>query len=187
MPTLTVMLLASLLAPSDPAPQCSALELSKETAIHFVGAYTNMRYTEEHAYGYSVHLWRAGRCFVGLFMASDGLAGDTPTGLLEAVRYDQSTGFLSFRSRLTEGLVRTRDQHDLPSRDRYEFTGRFDGRGIHGRLVHTNAVTPSARPLTAQVVLQRSTVEEETAITAATVADWQRQVAEVLRRRGPRW
>jgi hypothetical protein len=52
-----------------------------------IGAFTNMRYDGEHAHGYTAELWRERDRIFGFFLSSPGLAGDTPTGLLD-VRFD---------------------------------------------------------------------------------------------------
>jgi hypothetical protein len=57
-----------------------------------VGEFSNVRYTAEHAYGYAVQLWRDGDRLIGLLMVSEGLQGDTPTGMLENVRFNSRTG-----------------------------------------------------------------------------------------------
>ena len=40
--------------------------------IRAIGNFSNMRYTEEHAYGYAVELWRDGDSAIGLFLVSEG-------------------------------------------------------------------------------------------------------------------
>src|ERR1017187_3008288 len=60
--------------------------------IRAIGDFSNVRYTEEHAYGYTVELWRDGNSAIGLFLVSEGLQGDTPMGMLENVRFDSRTG-----------------------------------------------------------------------------------------------
>src|SRR5579864_5407724 len=89
--------------------------------IIFAGEFSNMRYTEEHAYGYTVQLWREGVAVFGLFLASEGLAGDTPTGLLDDLKYDPRSGKLSFKAKLTMGL----DARNQPSHDLFEFNGKL--------------------------------------------------------------
>jgi hypothetical protein len=59
--------------------QADCSRIPDSTTIHPLGAFSNMRFTEEHAYGYRVDLWWAGPCRFGLFEASEGLSGDTPT------------------------------------------------------------------------------------------------------------
>src|SRR6059036_1337382 len=91
---------------------CPNANITDSASIRVVGAFSNMRYTEEHAYGYTVDLWRAGDCLFGFLLASEGLAGDTPTGLLEEVQYNERTGALSFRARLSTGLFSDRERQN---------------------------------------------------------------------------
>jgi hypothetical protein len=60
------------------------------------GGFSNIRYTEEHAYGQEVKLRRQGSRLLGLFMYTEGPQADFPTGLLEHVRFNSATGELSF-------------------------------------------------------------------------------------------
>jgi len=41
--------------------------------LRAIGRFSNLRLTEEHAYGYTFDLWRDGDSIVGLFLASEGL------------------------------------------------------------------------------------------------------------------
>src|SRR6266849_1232712 len=103
--------------------------------ITFVGEFSNMRYSEEHAYGYSVQLWREGAAVFGLFLASEGLAGDTPTGLLDDLKYDPRSGKISFKAKQTMGVdARQQTTHDL-----FEFDGALSTRGISGVLKRATA------------------------------------------------
>ena len=82
---------------SPAAPQSAGCVTIPDSAkIAEVGAFSNMRYTDEHAYGYTVMLWRAGDCLFGLFESSRGLAGDTPIGELghQIRQQDRSSGIL---------------------------------------------------------------------------------------------
>src|SRR5438046_1449435 len=83
----------------------NAFAQSSTASIAFVGEFSNMRFTDEHAYGYGVELWRQGDTLFGLFSASEGLAGDTPTGMLEDVKFDSRTRKLSFKAKLTIGAA----------------------------------------------------------------------------------
>jgi hypothetical protein len=76
------------------------LFVQPDTPALAVGEFTNMRFSEEHAHGYSVQLWRAGDELFGLFMAANGLAGDTPTGRLQRVRFDPAANTVVFDARL---------------------------------------------------------------------------------------
>lgn len=142
--------------------------------ITFVGEFSNMRYTEEHAYGYTVQLWREGANVLGLFLASEGLAGDTPTGMLDDLKYDPRSGHLSFKAKLTMGL----DARNQPSHDLFEFDGKMSARAVSGVLKHGAA--PER--------LNLRKVQTDPAIDQPpTYDEWKRQTDEILRRRGPKW
>jgi hypothetical protein len=147
-----------------------------------LGEFSNMRYTEEHAYGYSVQLWREGETVFGFFLASEGLAGDTPTGLLDSVKFDSKTGRLSFRAKLTMGI----DARQQPSRDLFEFDGRLGRASLNGSLKHSNG-TISNGPATAQRINLKK-IQPDTALSQpGSYAEWKQQAGEILIRRGPKW
>jgi len=142
--------------------------------ITFVGEFSNMRFTEEHAYGYSVQLWREGATVFGLFLASEGLAGDTPTGLLDDLKYDPRSGKLSFRAKLTMGI----DARQQPTHDLYQFEGNLSARAVSGVLKHGAA--------SERVTLGK--LQPDAALAQPRSYDeWKRQTDEILRRRGPKW
>ena len=142
--------------------------------ITFVGEFSNMRYPEEHAYGYSVQLWREGSAVFGLFLASEGLAGDTPTGLLDDLKYDPRSGKLSFQAKLTMGV----DARQRPSHDLFEFDGQVGARAVSGVLKHGAASERiNLRKLRPDAALPQPSTYDE----------WKRQTDEILRRRGPKW
>jgi hypothetical protein len=78
-----VVLLLALSAVAKASPAAAA--------VAFVGEFSSMHQTSEHAYGYSVQLWRSGNELFGFLSAADGIAGNTPTGLLEDVHFDAAT------------------------------------------------------------------------------------------------
>ena len=142
--------------------------------ITYVGEFSNMRYTEEHAYGYSVQLWREGPTVFGLFLASEGLAGDTPTGLLDDLKYDARLGRLSFKAKLTMGV----DARQQPTRDLFEFDGTLNARAVSGLLKHGAA---------SQRVILRKLQRDAALSQPRTYDQWKQQTDEILRRRGPKW
>ena len=167
-------------------PECSTI--SDSTPIHPVGAFSNMRFTEEHAYGYTVELWKAESCLFGLFEASEGLAGDTPTGLLKPVRPDAATGKLSFATKLTMGVTKPKDGADwVPSRDGFDFTGRLGPSALQGRLTHSDQFRPEVKAPSENIVLSRSKEQQEIMIQAASYGEWRKQAEAILQARGPKW
>jgi hypothetical protein len=152
-----------------------------------IGAFTNMKYDEEHAYGYTAQLWREQDRIFGFFLSSQGLMGDTPTGLLEDVRFDSSSGKISFRARLTTGLFSNRQFHNVPSRDIFRFTGFLKKGRLVGTLEITNGLTPEEAPRSERIRLNRSKSESESMIEAQSYDDWKNQADEILKFRGPKW
>ena len=156
-------------------------------SISKIGAFSNMRYTKEHAYGYTAELWREQNRIFGLFLWSEGLIGDTPTGLLEDVKYDPRTGGLSFFARLTTGLFSNRQFSMVPSRDMVRFRGTLKGRHLKGTLEISNALTPEAAPDREKITLVLSKRESELMVDAKSYNDWKLQADEILKFRGPKW
>lgn len=165
---------------------CGAIPVVAKIAE--VGAFSNMRYTEEHAYGYTVILWRAGKCIFGLFESSEGLAGDTPIGELQNVKYDPKKGTLSFSAKLTTGFISFEGSKGLePSRDLFNFDGYLRATRLTGVVTHANQNTPNFKPMHNKVVLLTSKEESEFMHGSMTYGDWREKWQPVLRFRGPRW
>ena len=155
--------------------------------VRGLGVFTNMRFTREHQYGYSVELWQEkGRLF-GFFLASAGLAGDTPTGLLEDVVFDSKTGKLTFRARLSTGSTFDEKNEQVPTRDVYRFKGALKGRKLTGILEHTDALNQSAPVKRTNVSLTKSKSESESMSEAKSFDEWRKEADEILKFRGPKW
>jgi len=144
-----------------------------------------MRYTGEHAYGYTVQLWRDGNSAIGLLLVSEGLQGDTPTGLLEKVRLDSGTGALSFTSKLTTGLALLPGGRQEPTRDLFEFSGTLKAAVLTGTFKRSDMQQPS-RPGSHERV-QLKMQPQAFMPPAGSYAEWKRQADEILKRRGPKW
>lgn len=158
-----------------------------EGKVEPIGAFTNMRFTEEHAYGYTVKLWRDGDRLFGFLMVSEGLAGDTPTGLLEDVNYDPATHRLSFYARLTIGLFYDKTYNGVPSQDVFRFKGIMRKDEVTGSIVLTNMLTPEAAPQREDVVLKHSGEQSSDMPVYESYEGWKRVADEILKRRGPKW
>lgn len=159
-----------------------AAEAQTPRPIVSMGEFSNMRYTGEHAYGYSVQLWRESETVFGFFLASEGLAGDTPTGLLEGVKFDSKTGTLSFRAKLTMGI----DARQRPSRDLFEFDGKLRRASLDGSLKHLNGTISSQAITTKRISLKK--IQPDSALSQpGSYEEWKQQAEEILRRRGPKW
>lgn len=171
---------------STQEPDC--VRIPDPTRIEVVGRFSDMRYTEEHAYGHVVELWRAGGCLFGLLVVSEGLAGDTPVGELNDVRYDPATGALSFTAKLTMGVTQARGSTAwVPSRDLFQFTGRLRGKVLKGKLRRSDPLTAEARPVGEDIVLRRDPEQEAPVIAADRYGEWRKTAESILRFRGPKW
>ena len=117
------------------AQEVECAPIPDTTSIQILGAFSDMRYTEEHAYGQTVELWRTGKCIFGFLEVAAGLAGDTPTGVLIQVRHNSGTGDLAFTAKLTTGLTYAVNAKEwVPSRDFFVFGGRLSGGMLKGKL-----------------------------------------------------
>ncbi len=167
-------------------PECGTI--ADVATISEVGAFSNMRYTEEHAYGFTVMLWRTGNCLFGLFESSQGLAGDTPIGELRDLKYDRRTGALSFSAKLTTGAVSAAGSTGFePSRDLFVFDGRLAANAVTGTIADTLQNNPNAKPTRSEVVLRTSRGNVESMHGSTTYGEWRREWQPVLQRRGPKW
>ncbi|MBI4165151.1 MAG: hypothetical protein HY508_05385 [Acidobacteria bacterium] len=172
------------LAAAAPSP-ATARQASKHS-VDVVGRYTNMRYTEEHAYGYAVELWRHENAMIGLFLATEGLDVDIPAGLLEKVTYDEKTGALSFEARLSIGVVYSKEYNGAPSRDLFRFRGSLKKNQLRGQLERLDLLEPHSAAKTEQIILRRK--QSASDMTAfKSYADWRDAKGEILKFRGPKW
>ena len=150
-----------------------------------IGEFSNMRFTEEHAYGSTVQLWRDGVSVIGLLLVSEGLQGDTPAGMLENARFNPRTGALSFTAKLTIGVALLPGGRQEPSRDLFEFYGSLKATVLAGTLTRSDPSQPSRRPSRERVELKLQ--PQAGLFPAGSYAAWKRQADAILKFRGPRW
>jgi hypothetical protein len=165
---------------------CGAI--ADATRISEVGAFSNMRYTVEHAYGYTVMFWRAGDCLFGLFESSQGLAGDTPIGELQKITYDRKTGRLLFSAKLTTGMVSFKGSNGPePSRDLFTFEGLLKANAVTGMLTYNLQNNPDFTSTHTRVVLRTSKAEAEYMHGSTTYGEWRGKWQPIVQLRGPKW
>ena len=153
-----------------------------------IGQFSNMVYHGEHADGYAVELWRDGGSVAGLFLAAAGLAGNTPAGLLENIKFDARTGALSFTARLSIGTAfaaSSASGKGEPTRDQFEFNGNLKAKMLTGTLRHTDARQPAAPAARKRVQLRLRS--GALSIRASNFAEWRHQIEDILKFRGPAW
>jgi hypothetical protein len=155
-------------------------------AVAFVGEFSNMHHTSEHAYGYSVQLWRNGYKLFGFLSDADGFAGDTPTGLLEDVHFDAATGALSFTAKLSVGSVYLGKGQQEATHDFFTFKGTFQNEKIlSGTLTHADKLQPGQVPISERLRLVKT--GRHSAIEATSYDGWKQSADRILEFRGPKW
>ena len=169
------------------ASQSSGCGALAETApISLIGSFSNIRATEDHAYGFSLRLWRADDCVFGLLTSTLGLQADMPIGLLQDITFDARSGRLSFSAKLTMGVTSVKGSKDfVPTRDVYEFDGQLTGGTVAGVMRHTVQDHANVPPERADVVL--ATDKAASLPAARTYGEWRHQWGPVLKLRGPKW
>jgi hypothetical protein len=185
--TLVVVALVAAIYSQESSQQSNACATIAPTAYATeIGAFSNMRYTEEHQYGETVLLWRSGPCIFGLFQSAQGLQGDTPIGELQDVTYNPNTGSLKFAAKLTLGVIAgPASPTPQPSRDLFTFDGTLGPARLTGALVHATQLDP--RPPARNIVLTASTTDAEFMRGSATYGAWREKWEPLLKRRGPKW
>ena len=167
-------------------PPNACAKISPTAPVAEIGAFSNMRYTEEHAYGETVLLWRAGNCIFGLFESAQGLAGDTPIGELQDVTHNPNTGALQFSAKLTIGIIAgltsaTRE----PSRDLFKFNGTLGPARLIGGLIHATQLDP--KPPARTIILTADAKDADFMHGSATYGAWREKWEPIVKRRGPKW
>jgi hypothetical protein len=174
--------------PAAAAAQAAACGAIADSArISLVGEFSNVQHTDEHAYGYTVTLWRTGDCVFGLFESSQGLQGDTPIGELQSLKYDSKSGKLSFSTKLTTGVVYSAGSNGPEaSRDLFRFDGKLRANAVIGVVRHALQDNPNFKPTFRDVILPASKRDAELMPGAMTYGDFCRIWQPVLKRRGPK-
>lgn len=154
--------------------------------ITYIGEFSNVRHTTDHAYGYAVQLWRDGDRFFGLLAVSDGLAGDTPVGLLDNAQFDPTKRTLTFSSKLSVGVIYLGQGRQEHTHDMFSFDGTLeDEKFLSGTLTHTDQLQAARNPEIKRVRLVRT--DGESPIEAVSYEQWRKAVQPILKARGPKW
>jgi hypothetical protein len=153
--------------------------------IRAIGEFSNVRSTEDHAYGYTIKLWSDGDSAIGLFFVSEGLQGDTPAGMIENVKFDSRTGALSFTAKLSTGVTLLPGGRQEPTRDLFEFSGTLSASALTGTIHRSDQRQPARAG--SQERIQLKIQPQATMLTAGSFAEWKGRADEILKFRGPKW
>jgi hypothetical protein len=152
-----------------------------------LGDFSNIKHVGDHGYGYALQLWQQGSQIFGLFIAHSGQTGDSPAGLIEDVKFSPRTKQLSFKARLSTGLISKGDYRGVPSRDLFHFKGRVSRNHVTGVLEISDALFPNEASRKKRIMLRRSAAMTQVMMAPATYAEWKTWADEILKRLGPKW
>jgi hypothetical protein len=144
--------------------------LDSAVPVRIFGAYSNLRYTEEHAYGYLLRVWKVEDRLVGFFSFTEGRQADFDTGTLDNVTFHPNTGRLSFDS--YDGLFR--------------FSGTLRHDVVSGRLTRVGSTDGRIAARTERVRLRRSRSSVEVMREYPDFEHWKAEADAILKRVGPR-
>lgn len=153
----------------------TALLLALSGPVVPVGTFDNYRFSEEHQYGYGLRLWRQGEALRGTFSAADGLAGDTPTGLIRD-GHSTAEGGVSFTATLMAGTHSCKLHNGVPERRAYTFHGRLVGIQITGTLEDAGLLHPEIAPRRTPVTLELRSRETLALAVYDTEEEWEAAV-----------
>ncbi len=162
-------------------------EAGATNPVLVVGEFSNMRFTAEHAYGYSVRLWRQGDTWFGLLDASEGLIGDTPRGFLDTVRFEGRTSRLSFTAKLITGVTLLGSSppfRQVPVCERFEFRGVLGATALVGTLTRDRLQPTKVHESTEAVRLRK--VDADPMIRPANYTEWKNWADGILKVRSPK-
>jgi len=155
--------------------------------VAFFGRFSNMKFTREHQYGSEVALWKTGNVLIGHFLRSEGLAGDTPTGLIEDVNFDSKSGAIGFQAKLSMGDHFCNEHKGVPSRDIFLFKGILKGKIMSGVIKQLDALHNSELVGTEKVQLKNTGMDGAFDPEPSTYAEWEKESQQILQVRGPKW
>lgn len=166
---------------------CSIPAHASDSRVQYLGTYINVRSnTGEHCEGYDVMLWKHKGSLIGLLNHHRGLCGDPPIGIIEDISYSAQSGSLSFKVKLSDGLVSKGDKW-VPSKDLVEFKGTLLENSLNGAVTWFR--DGSKEPGDAEIVWLKKEVEHYTErYNHETYDDWMEYWGPILKStRGPKW
>jgi hypothetical protein len=109
----------------------------KDTLMGF-GKWSNVKISEgedPHASGIEIEMWKHNGKLIGFLYEYVGPPADPPIGKLEDIEFDEKTGKISFRAKLTVGSVYFEKEKEwMPSKDIFIFTGTIQSDALIGEI-----------------------------------------------------
>jgi hypothetical protein len=146
-------------------------------SVSFIGEFSNVRLTKEHAYGYVVQLWHEGDILFGLFSVYDGQAEDAATGLIKDALFDAASGKISFNVKFSASGEFI-GKKLMPSQDLFNFEGELHQSSLSGKLTHMDERQNRLRSVEQVRFIKTHT---ESMINATSFNEWRKNAERALR------
>jgi hypothetical protein len=170
---------------SDAVESYHTQALAPTPEVVIVGSFANNDQGDKVPVPCIINLYRIDSRLFGLLFAAV-TNEDMPAGLLEDVRYDRRTGDVSFRVKLSIGVIGIKDK-PIPSEDLAEFKGKLVRNSLSGTMNWTDHRVPGSQPRREAVVLRYSARFAQQMSHPKTYAEFQQLAERVLKARGPKW
>ncbi len=164
---------------------CLGSAHASDEQVVFLGDYSHVESASgEHCDGYDVQLWRYKGSVIGFLNHHRGLCGDPPMGMLEDVVYSKSTGDLSFKVRISEGVTSDPAGKFFATKEIITFKGRLSGRTLQGAVSWYSLDRGSPMQTeTISLKLEQEAFNSNYDSYEAWMKYWQ----PILKARGPKW
>jgi hypothetical protein len=165
----------------------AAKAIANDAPVVSYGEFTNLHSsTGEHCSGYNVELWTYKDNLVGFLSNSEGLCGDSPTGVLEHIDYVPSTGALSFSVKISMGCSDLNEKREcIYSKDLFSFKGKLSQHRLKGTMTWYDPDTK--RNFRSENITLKRSSDSSYMQRYESLERWEAAKREKLKRRGPRW
>ena len=154
------------------------------------GAWSNVSFgkgEDPHASGIEIEMWRKGGQLFGFLSEYNGPASDPPAGKLESIRWDETSGAISFTAKLSVGVTpAAAGSAWVPSKNLYEFNGTIEKKGITGTL-RRSFVNDDGSSTAYDESVTLAPKRADGATAGESFEDWTKRWNEALKTRGPKW
>jgi hypothetical protein len=153
--------------------------ISYGEGIEILGHYSDVRITQEHAYGHEIELYKNGEIVFGMLTVRNGQNADPPRGLVQDVYYNIENNALSFKALLSCGLANDEKGKWIKSRDIFQFYGLLTKDKVSGILYHWNALKPNHLPTSKEISL---TIRVERGLVKpSSYKEWKEQNVKLMK------
>ena len=168
----------------------TASEASARDGFEHYGAWSNVEVSQSedpHASGFELTLWQYQGKLMGYLSQYVGPVADPPLSEIENLTLDGKTGHISFRAKMSIGMVHSRKEGTwVPSKDLYFFKGIMSDDRIEGTLERKSEDEPNRGGVKEKIALKGRKGKDEF-WDNMTYQEWKDFYAPIVKSRGPKW